>query len=109
MTPAMERFFRCLPSAFAATGWLEIATLYVGERPAATHLSFHHGAQLLLYNSGYDPAFAEYSAGFVLLVYRLQRALAQGIRVLDFLRGDERYKYDLGASDQFIYRVIIRK
>ena len=28
---------------------------------------------------------------------------------LDFLRGDEPYKYDLGAQDQEIYRLRLRR
>jgi CelD/BcsL family acetyltransferase involved in cellulose biosynthesis len=109
MTPAMEAFFRGLLPAFAGTGRLEIATLSVAGAPAAAYLSFRAGDSLLLYNSGYDPAFADIGAGFALLVYRIRRAIEQGLRHIDFLRGDERYKYDLGASDSFICRVICRK
>ncbi|HUS15146.1 MAG TPA: GNAT family N-acetyltransferase [Chloroflexia bacterium] len=107
MTPAMESFFRALPAAFPGT--LEIATLYVDHRPAASYLSFRAGGRLLLYNSGYDPAYRDLGTGFALLVYRIRRAIEEGITVLDFLRGDERYKYDLGGQDHFIYRTIIRK
>jgi CelD/BcsL family acetyltransferase involved in cellulose biosynthesis len=109
MTPAMEAFFRGLLAAFAGTGQIEIATLYVAETPAAAYLSFRAGASLLLYNSGYDPAFSDIGAGFALVIYRIRGAIEQGLGRIDFLRGDERYKYDLGASDNFICRVICRK
>lgn len=108
MTPAMAAFFRRLLSAFSDHG-LEITTLYTGGRPAAAYLSFRQGSRLLLYNSGHDPQYGTWGAGFVLLAYRIERAIAQGVEVFDFLRGDERYKYDLGAEDHFLYRVIIRK
>jgi CelD/BcsL family acetyltransferase involved in cellulose biosynthesis len=109
MTPIMVTFFHRLLAAFAPTGWLEVATLYAGDHPVAAYLSFRQAARLLLYNSGYDPRYGGYSAGFALLVYRIRQAIEEGVQTFDFLRGDERYKYDLGAQDQFIYRVIIRK
>ena len=109
MTPQMERFFQSLLPAFGATGRLEVATLYAGAHPVAATLSFRDGGRLLLYNSGFDPCTADWGAGFVLLVHRIRKAVAEGITVLDFLRGDERYKYDLGAQDHYLHRVIIRK
>ena len=39
----------------------------------------------------------------------LQWAIEHGKTGLDFLRGDEPYKYDLGAKDQEIKRLIIRR
>ncbi len=107
MTPAMAGFFRNLVAA--TPDGLEIATLYVDEQPAAAYLSFCVGDRLLLYNSGYDPQYAELGAGFALLVYRIEAAIHAGLRVFDFLRGDERYKYDLGARDHFVYRVLGRR
>jgi CelD/BcsL family acetyltransferase involved in cellulose biosynthesis len=109
MTPIMVTFFHRLLAAFAPTGRMEVATLYAGDQPVAAYLSFRQAARLLLYNSGYDPRYGGYSAGFALLVYRIRQAIEEGVQTFDFLRGDERYKYDLGAQDQFIYRVIIRK
>ena len=37
------------------------------------------------------------------------RALVAGVRRLDFLRGDEPYKYDWGAVDEPIQRVLVRR
>lgn len=109
MTPVMELFFHRLLTTLAPTGWLEVATLYADDHPVAAYLSFRQAARLLLYNSGYDPRYGGYNTGFALLVYRIRQAIEEGVQTFDFLRGDERYKYDLGAQDQFIYRVIIRK
>ena len=109
MTPVMEMFFHRVLTALGPTGRLEVATLYADDHPVAAYLSFREAARLLLYNSGYDPRYGGYNTGFALLVYRIQQAIEEGVQTFDFLRGDERYKYDLGAQDQFIYRVIIRK
>ena len=38
-----------------------------------------------------------------------RRALAAGIRRLDFLRGDEPYKYVWGSVDEPIQRLLVRR
>ena len=39
----------------------------------------------------------------------VRRALAEGARRLDFLRGDESYKYEWGAVDEPIQRLLVRR
>ena len=39
----------------------------------------------------------------------VERALALGLRRLDFLRGDEPYKYEWGAVDEPIRRLLVRR
>ena len=63
---------------------------------------------LLLYNSGFDPGYREVSPGLVLLARCIEDAIRHGYREYDFLRGRERYKYDLGGEDRIVYRAIIR-
>jgi len=38
-----------------------------------------------------------------------QRAIELGKRSLDFLRGNEPYKYDWGAEDEPIQRILVRR
>jgi len=37
------------------------------------------------------------------------RALERGLRRMDFLRGDESYKYEWGAVDEPIQRLLLRR
>jgi CelD/BcsL family acetyltransferase involved in cellulose biosynthesis len=39
----------------------------------------------------------------------VQRAIELGRRQLDFLRGDEPYKYEWGAVDEPIQRLLVRR
>ncbi len=103
MTPEMESFFRRMASALAAEGLIRLFMLRVNEKPAATVLCFDAGSHLYMYNSGYDPEFSGLSVGLVSKALVLKWAIENGMRGLDFLRGDEPYKYDLGARDQQIY------
>ena len=44
------------------------------------------------------------------MVERLaRRALERGLRRLDFLRGNEAYKYEWGARDEPIQRLLVRR
>jgi CelD/BcsL family acetyltransferase involved in cellulose biosynthesis len=106
MDAQMEAYFLDMARDLADTGWLDLAVLEVDGEPASAYLSFCYGDRLYLYNSGYTPRFAGYSAGVALLAYRIHKAILQGIRYFDFLRGDEPYKYDFGAKDTYVYRAL---
>lgn len=104
MDAKMEAYFMDMAAELAPTGWLDLAILEVDSEPASAYLSFRYGDRLYLYNSGYTQRFAAYSAGVALLAYRIHKAILQGTRYFDFLRGDEPYKYDFGAKDTYVYR-----
>ena len=44
--------------------------------------------------------------GIVLVALEIQQAIADGYRCYDFLRGNEPYKYDFGAVDTPLYRIL---
>jgi CelD/BcsL family acetyltransferase involved in cellulose biosynthesis len=106
MDSRMEAFFRDMAHDLAPTGWVDMAILNMDGQPASAYFSFNYEGRLYLYNSGYNPRFASYSAGVALLAYRIHKAILQGLRCFDFLRGDEDYKYDFGAKDTYVYRAL---
>ena len=77
-----------------------------GKRVAAT-LSFITDDRVLLYNSGFDPDYNYYSVGLILKAYVLKNAIEEKRTVYDFLRGDERYKYDMGGRDMSLWKISI--
>ncbi len=103
MTPERERFFREMAWAFFEEGSLRVTWLEVRGEPIASALSFVYGDTWGLYNSGYDPAYRDLSPGIVLVAHTIQRAMDEGLKSYDFLRGRERYKYDLGGRDRALY------
>lgn len=108
MDEHMAGFFTALVHELASTGWLDLAILDMDGHPAAAYFSFNYKKRIYLYNSGYEPKWASYSAGIALLAYRIHKAILQGIEVFDFLRGVEPYKYNFGAKDTYIYRAVLR-
>ena len=99
LTEDVKRFFRHISRHLLEQGWLSLRTMIHEGRAVAAVLGFTYRGKLLLYNSGYDPALNSVSAGLVLMSEEARLAIEAGLTELDFLRGDEKYKYDLGAVD----------
>jgi hypothetical protein len=111
-TPGGEQsrvFFRRMFELFPAGGPLSLAFLTVGGRRIAAGVSFTSGDSLLYYNAGVDPEARELSPGVVMVERYVRRALDLGLTRMDFLRGDEAYKYEWGAVDHTIQRLLVRR
>ncbi len=109
MSESMARFFRRMVAYLSEEGWVRLYFLRLGQVRAAALLCFVNGDTLQLYNSGYDPAYAHLSVGLLSKALLVEHAIEAGFRRLDFLRGAEPYKYDLGARDVVVYRLRVRR
>ncbi len=105
MTRENETFFRDVADAAAAKGWLRLGVLAAHGEDAAVLFAFAYGDTLALYNAAYDPALASLSLGIASHAFAIREAIAAGYRVYDLLRGEEPYKYDLGARDRWLWRL----
>ena len=107
--PEMASFFRRMTSAMAARGADSPLLLSINGGPPPRCCASTPAATLYMYNSGYDPAyFGNLAVGLVSKALCCSGRSRTARAALDFLRGDEPYKYDLGAKDQEIYRVVSR-
>lgn len=98
--PANSAFFRAVMPKLAAQGWLQLAFLTVDNVPAAAYLNFDYENRIGVYNSGLLPgSYGHLSCGIVLLCYLIRHNIEQGRTIFDFLRGNEEYKYRMGATD----------
>jgi len=103
-------FFQDLARVLFARGWLQLAFLDIHGAPAAAIMNFIYNNDVLVYNSGYDPVqYGAYSPGIVLFARSIQDAIAAGRRRYDFLRGNEEYKYRLGAHDTLVMELHIQR
>jgi CelD/BcsL family acetyltransferase involved in cellulose biosynthesis len=109
MSPQMERFFRDMAATLADDGLIRLFMMELDGRPVASVLCFDCCQQLHLYNSGFDPDLSSLSVGLLSKVLCLETAIEEGKTCLDFLRGSEPYKYDLGGRDLPIYRCVVRR
>lgn len=101
--------FRRLFELFGPGGALRLSFLTVGGARIAAGAHFDTPDAVLYYNAGVDPDARELSPGVVMVERLVRRALARGQRRLDFLRGNEGYKYEWGAVDEPVRRLLVRR
>jgi hypothetical protein len=107
MSKKMKEFFHELVFG-NKEGWdTRISFLDIENKRVASLLSFENENETLLYNSGYDPGYAFYSVGVLLGAKLIEKAIKEGKRNYDFLRGNERYKYDLGGIDLPLWKILV--
>lgn len=107
MTAKKEAFFREVAVALAEKNLVKIAYLDIDEKRVACALTFIVDNIAYVYNSGFDLMYAHLSVGFLNHVFSLSRSMDQGIKIVDFMRGNERYKYNLGCFDRQLYRLTL--
>jgi Acetyltransferase (GNAT) domain len=109
-TPGGEQsrlFFRRLFELTAPEGFVQLHFVTVAGRRIAAGIWFHDRATLYFYNAGIEPDARELSPGILLSALSFRVALEAGCRRFDYLRGDEPYKYEWGAKDAPIQRLLV--
>jgi CelD/BcsL family acetyltransferase involved in cellulose biosynthesis len=107
MDARMERFFRRVVPALAARGRARLALLELPEGPIASFVTLEWDGAVGLYNSGFHPERAALSPGLVLLAHVIRDAIERGRQRFDFLRGEERYKYEFGPTPEAVHAVTL--
>jgi CelD/BcsL family acetyltransferase involved in cellulose biosynthesis len=98
MRPEIATFFRRLAEAYLPLGWLRLDLLEIGGTAVASTFGFEIERKFYLYNSAYEPDAARLSPGLVLVSELVKDSIENDLELFDFLRGPERYKYQLGAQ-----------
>jgi CelD/BcsL family acetyltransferase involved in cellulose biosynthesis len=109
MDARMERFFRSALTALAGDGAARLWFLDTPAGPIATFVTIEWDDVVGLYNSGFDPERASLAPGLVLLGSLVQDAITRRKRRFDFLRGEERYKYEFGPVPEDVCMVTLRR
>ena len=108
MDERMEGFFRRVSAMLADADAFRLWLLDAPGGPLASFLCLEWDGTVGLYNSGFRPEAAALSPGLILLAHVIRDAIERGKRTFDFLRGEERYKYEFGPTPADVYRVTIR-
>jgi CelD/BcsL family acetyltransferase involved in cellulose biosynthesis len=109
LTPEREAFFREMAVALAEVGVLGLWFLEQNGTPVSSALCFDYCGRRLLYNSGFDPEYADLSVGLLLKATCIRDAIERKLTSFEFLRGDEPYKYHLGGVDQAVYCMTVSR
>jgi CelD/BcsL family acetyltransferase involved in cellulose biosynthesis len=100
-------FLRRLFEEFGPDGPVRLSFLSVGGRRIAAGIHLDDGRSIAYYNAGIDREARDLSPGIVMVAKLIELAIALGRQRVDFLRGDEPYKYQWGASDEPIHRILV--
>ncbi len=103
MTSQMETFFHSIAQAMTEIKLLRYGILELESHPAAMIMGFDYNQALYLYNSAFDPQYNSLSAGLLSKVLCIKESIALGRKKWDFLKGAEKYKYQLGGSEIKLY------
>jgi CelD/BcsL family acetyltransferase involved in cellulose biosynthesis len=106
-SPAFEHFIRTFAQRWLPTGKLRLSWLEMSGRPIAAEYQFIGGDTLFAYQSGIDNETLDLEPGRLIMIATFRQAMQEGIRCLDFLRGDEWYKIHWRAEPHCATRVCV--
>ena len=90
-------------------GLMHVARVRSGGRLVFVVVAFDDGSTCFMYNGGMDPAARDASPGVTGAALYIQNRIEASRRRFDFLRGQERYKYEWGAVDEPIFRLLVTR
>ena len=78
----------------ARAGMTRFEEIWLEGECRASLFGFESGDCYYFFLSGFDQAWSKYSLGFTLIWLSIREAWRRGLKMYDFLRGDENYKFD---------------
>jgi CelD/BcsL family acetyltransferase involved in cellulose biosynthesis len=103
-TPAGQRFHRAVVRRLAALDVPRITLLALDGRAIAFHYWFALAGCMYVHRLAFDPAVGRFSPGLVNTLDAIQAADDEGLRRVEFLGGDERYKVELADGFAPLYQ-----
>lgn len=98
-----DRFIlRSVLDAAWESGLAKIFLLECGGQIVATSVNFIYGNRMEAYLTSYDAAFERASPGTILIVEYAQWAFDRGLTHVDFLRGDEAFKFRMANAETLL-------
>ncbi|MHB8106007.1 MAG: GNAT family N-acetyltransferase [Candidatus Cryosericum sp.] len=88
-----QEFLREVLPLMGRRNQLRVGELRSGNVLLAFMLGYQWQGVVYTWNTQYDPAYADYSLGRIALVSFAERSFRDGCHELDFMRGEEAYKF----------------
>ncbi len=90
---------RALVKELVRQGTLRVFSIYCGDMLAAGSLNIVSGTRMQAFFAAYDPQFDRASPGTLVMVEYLMWAFDSGIAEVDFLCGEEEYKFKFANKE----------
>ena len=102
-------FFIDIARELSKKNQFKLFFMEIDKKKVAACICFDYDNKYLLYNSGYNPEFSNLSVSLINKAFSIKDAIENGKSEFNFLKGVERYKYHLGASDYGVFDLTIRR
>jgi len=99
-SPEYVGFHRAVMKACLGRDRLRLYALELSGQVVAMYYFYKFRDAVYLMQSGFDPDFSAVKPGQVLLGHIVEHAIGEKHKVLDFLRGDHRYKDELATGER---------
>jgi len=86
------RFHKEWAEQASRNGWLRLSVLKLDGEPIGAIYAMALGDTSYYYQAGFDPSKGSVSPGTLLVAHTIRRAIGEGAKHFDFMRGDEPYK-----------------
>jgi CelD/BcsL family acetyltransferase involved in cellulose biosynthesis len=93
--------------SFSKKGMLSLYLLKFDGKPVSGSYGFRYGSKYYAYLNGFDPEYAKFGVGSVLVPYLVNELVKEDLTEFDFLRGDENYKARWNGIPRLNYQVIV--
>jgi CelD/BcsL family acetyltransferase involved in cellulose biosynthesis len=100
-------FHQAVAKEFAVKGWLHLSCLELDGEIAGMLYDYRYGNKIYYYQGGFDPSLYKYSPGLVLRAYVIQKAIENGIKEIDLLKGGYEHKYMWTEHDRHTINLMI--
>ncbi len=103
-TDSAKAFHRAVIGALAGRDVARIVLLRLNGTAIAFHYFFALAGRMYVHRLAFDPEFARFSPGLLTTFAAIEHAEAEGLREVEFLGGDERYKVELADRSAPLYQ-----
>ena len=107
VSSTFQSFHLAIARSFAEKGWLGLFLLKLSGNPVAALYGFTYNSKYYLYLTGFNPKYAKYGVGSMLITSVIRESINKGLTEFDFMRGDEAYKTRWASSTRWNRNIII--
>lgn len=103
----IQAFHHDVAAGFLDRGWLRLHLLQAGGDVRAALYCFAFSGRTYYYQAGFDPEYARFSPGSLLIGKAIRQAVSEQHEEFDFLRGAEPYKYRWQPCERVHRRLLL--
>ena len=107
--PVFELFHQRLIETAFAEGLIDVLKFQVGDAPLGYLLNFVHDGTVYQYQSGFNGAYNRQRPGYIAHAAAIQYYLDAGMRVYNFMVGDNQQKSSLSTNTEQLFWLTLQR